>query len=1208
VTKNPRQSAAALKRWVRAIAFPRGPYAVAATFLMCATVTCFWTHREWKAAREQAVSHAQSSLQETADLSKHAVKERVSRIRTLLRSCQGICMVLPGQRFMDDPSWHKFANASLTDSELDGIESISIIERVKADDLDEFLRLHTENGISASIAAQLAKPPSTPPTSATNGASPPPQERWIITHVLGPNRNRAFLGFDAATCDTLRPALEKSRDINLTAVSGRLNPASDAEHTTVAFCLPYYASDIPRGTVEQKRAAVRGWITVKIRVRELFSPDNSADDNTPSLSNIKVYGDKAAAPEHLIYTNGVKTDPLGDDDIETLKATYDFQATLGEEWSVHIAKSMPTAAASSAPWALLAVGLSGSVLAAVYVYGLDRSRRNAAQLASELSAAFEERSDDLKAANHELTLRKQALDHAAVVSETDAAGRILYVNDQFCRLSGYTRDELLGKNHRLLNSGMHEKSFFVEMFSALAIDGVWRGTLCNRDRNGSLFWVHSTVVTFRDEFGAINRYVMIGSDVTDRVRAENELAESERLASGTIDSINAHVVILDERGTILAVNRAWREFYIRNGGAPDTDLVGTNYLEASKGTNEGSGCEFGNRAVDGTWEVLRGLKTEFAMTYECSAPGSKRWYMLRVTRFDGTGIARAVVTHTDITESQLAAEKLREQAIELKRAKAHADAANKAKSEFLATMSHEIRTPLNGVVGMIDLVNGTTLTEIQRRYVELAKTSASSLLSVINDILDFSKIEAGKLELCTEEFELDTAVEDVVAMLSPRAQQKGVELSCCIERGIACRVRGDVDRLRQVLINLIGNAIKFTSEGSIAVRLVLEKHGKNGPMVRFTITDTGIGIPADKLGRLFISFSQADASTTRRYGGTGLGLAISKQLAELMGGTIGVVSDPGRGSTFWFTAQFENVPDQIMSQRASLSHLRILVACGNQTQRDILCEQIACWEAQTVQAENREQMLAVLRDAAQAHEPIAVVIVDSDVAGGEPADVATDIRSITSLTDTALLLQYPVASPIDVEELTIAGYAGFVAKPARQSQLLDTILNSVATSSGRLTSRPQTSDSAGIASLPHAYTGKVLVAEDNEINQIVVREILTKSGLDCHIVSNGQQAVDAFSAESADYLLALMDCQMPEMDGFGATREIRRLEQSTQQKHAGRNRLPIVALTANAMKGDREACLEAGMDAYVSKPIDPSELMNAITQILQGHQPTKKAS
>jgi len=858
------------------------------------------------------------------------------------------------------------------------------------------------------------------------------------------------------------------------------------------------------------------------------------------------------------------------------------------------------------PRIMLIGGVVGSLMAAGFAWALARTRDNAVRLAAGMTAELRKTSASVQQANTELMFQRAALDHAAIVSETDAQGRITYANDNFCAISGYTREELLGQDHRLLNSATHPELFWKEMFATLARGGVWRRVVCNRAKDGHLYWVRSTVVVFRDAEGKIARYVSIRTDVTPEVHASRAAVRLEQFALATVNALTAHVSILDENGAIMAVNDSWKEYGERNGGKVKPTCVGVNYLDVCDRA-AGKQSEEAGVVAQGIRDVIRGAKPEFSVQYPCHAPGEQRWFTVRVTRMAGDGPVRVVVAHENITEVRMASERLKEQAQDLRLARELAEAANKAKGEFLATMSHEIRTPLNGVVGMIELVGGSTLSEQQKRYLDLAKTSAASLTTVINDILDFSKMEAGKLELCPAEFDLQSSVEDAVQMQAPRVEQKGLEITCCVERALPRRLRGDPDRLRQVLINLIGNAIKFTKQGSIVVRVVLEEQRKGGPLVRFTISDTGIGICDEKKGRLFQAFSQADSSTTRKYGGTGLGLAICKRIAELMNGSIGVVSEEGQGSTFWFTAQFEAVAPEPTLHR-DLLNLRMLIVGGSPSQRDLLCTQFADWRARAEEAEDAEQALAMLTEAATAGDQFAVAVVDSELHDGGPFDLAAAVRRLRTLDATALLLQHSLSSLIDSERAKAAGFADTFTKPTRQSQLLDTIMNAIGRSRGVADEElPGGSQVAPPAGGPAAAAGRrrVLVADDNEINQIVTREILLRAGFECHVVGNGKLAAEAIQAEGASFDLVLMDCQMPEMDGFEATREIRRQEQGAFP--AG-HRLPIIALTANAMKGDRELCLAAGMDAYATKPINPAELLRTIEQVLQAQCATKQAA
>ena len=671
----------------------------------------------------------------------------------------------------------------------------------------------------------------------------------------------------------------------------------------------------------------------------------------------------------------------------------------------------------------------------------------------------------------------------------------------------------------------------------------------------------------------------IAKDITERKRAEEAHSQLAAIVESSDDAIFSRTL----NGTISTWNRGAEKLF----GYSAEEAIG----QTASTIIVPPDCR--NELTEILARAEQGESTSNYETVRATKDGRLIDVFLTVSPIkdsEGNVIGSSTITR-DITERKLAEQ-------ELEQAKEQAEAASRAKSDFLAIMSHEIRTPMNGVIGMTSLLLDTDLDPEQREYAETARSSGENLLTIINDILDFSKIEAGKMELEIIDFDLRSAVEETVGLLAERSYDKNLELASLVEYDVPTALKGDPGRIRQVLTNLLGNAVKFTEEGEVVLRVRLVEGSEDVAVVRFEVKDTGIGMSQEQQTQLFQSFSQADASTTRRYGGTGLGLAISKQLVELMGGEIGAESELEAGSTFFFTLPLKKQPEETQPATpkplVDLQGLRVLVVDDNETNCKIVHHQIISWGMKNGEAKDGQSALEMLHAAAERGEPYHLAILDMQMPKMDGLMLAKMIKDDPTIASTRLVLLTSMSRRGDGEEARQAGIEVYLNKPVRQSQLYDVIATVMSKQvepeeTVRLEHQAQLVARHNLRETKARSRARILIAEDNSVNQKVAVRMLEKLGYRADVAANGLEAVEALSR--IPYAAVLMDVQMPEMDGYEATREIRRREREAGgERDTSSRHLPVIAMTANALEGDREKALAAGMDDYVSKPVKPAQL------------------
>jgi PAS domain S-box-containing protein len=771
------------------------------------------------------------------------------------------------------------------------------------------------------------------------------------------------------------------------------------------------------------------------------------------------------------------------------------------------------------------------------------------------------------------------LDMHAIVSTTDGAGNITEVNDAFCIISGFSREELIGKNHRIVNSGVQPREFWISMWESISHGKPWRGTICNRSKDGTHYWVDTFIAPFMDADGVIEKYISIRTDITAAKKQETALiiASEQLLKAAEVAQLGIWTWNLTNNA--ITYDKRMHEIY----ETPANLIISGLFYDHWRSRVHPDDIGFVEDKLRG---AVAGIATYDPIFRVIRNDGSIRFIQASgYVERDINGKATMVMgINRDITEQHNLESTLR-------KAKQAADDASRSKSEFLANISHEIRTPMNAVLGMLQLVQQTELTQRQQDYIAKSQTAAKSLLGLLNDILDFSKIDSGKLQLDNHPFELEPLMRDLAVILSANQAGKNIEIIFDIDPSLPQILLGDRLRLQQILINLAGNALKFTNQGQVLVKLqLLEKNGQD-IRVHMAVSDTGIGISAEQIARIFEGFVQAEASTTRRFGGTGLGLVISKRLVGLMGGDLHVESELGQGSRFWFDIALKSDEAKqalVLATQRTIAGLHVLVVDDNAVSREVLVRTVTALGAQADEADGGLTAIQKIRNVGVSHPPYDVVLMDwrmPDLDGLSAAELIRNTPNNATAPIVIMVTAFGREDIMDAHTSKIAPYSDLLTKPITPEQLTESITRAITGN----TSNPLQITTRDERQQPLAGL-HLLVVEDNALNRQVASELLAAEGAIVELAEGGLEGVSKVLDKHQSFDVVIMDVQMPDIDGMEATRRIRAL--------ADFKTLPILAMTANVSAADKAACLAAGMNDHVGKPIDMEEVVPRILALI----------
>ncbi len=1118
----------------------------------------FWSAGE---VRKIYIEQARDRFDRLAERLSREVERRANLVVYGLRGLRGVFVA---SKHVDRLEFRSYVASRDLVAEFPGVLGFGFIQRVPRKDLDAF------------VAAERAD--DAPGFSVTTSGDAP--ELYVIKFLDPLDPNLPALGFDVGSEPFRRAAVEEAIRTGKPTLTHRVTLVQDKKKKPgFLYLVPVYRGGVDPGTPREREEALLGLVYAPMLIDGIFS---GVMNFTENMIDVEVFEGSTLSNADLLLDADGRLVGAADTALKKPFGGRLFHRIIpvtvgGREWTMVITTT-PKFEATLARNEPVLIALGGTLitlLLAGVLLSLATSRSRALVLAREMTSS-------LRAAEAEarkLAMVAARTSNAVIIC--DAQGRIEWTNEGFTRISGYDLEEVRGRRpDSFLQGPLTDPEVVQTMRRGIVSREGFSVEVINYSKTGKSYWLHIEVQPLHAPDGTLSGFMAIETDISERKAAEQKLqANEQRLVALTTNAPGVFfqfVVTPDGRRSFPMLSEGFRELF---GHAPDGIPDRPRLLLASVEKKH-------RRRV---WAGVERAIAEAAPWMD-SFPilrddGMLRWVAARSSVFvqkDGTRVWFGMLT--DISELQAARQaaedlnaKLEAAAESARQAAIRAEEANVSKSRFLAVMSHEIRTPMNGVIGMTSLLLDTPLTGEQKEYAEIIRVSGETLLSLINDILDFSKIESGRMDFENEVFSVSECVESTLDLLSPQAARKGLDLLYEIGDGVPRQVRGDITRVRQILVNLVGNALKFTEQGEVEVSVQVSQEKNAGKELVFSVRDTGIGISPEAQEKLFQSFVQADSSTTRKYGGTGLGLAISKRLAELMGGRMEVKSEQGRGSTFFFTLTGEWVASGPrafpVEKSVLLDGKRLLIVDDSEHGRHLLAVCARKWNMVCDVVDGGSEALKLLRSEAR----YDLAILDMKMPGMDGVMLAREIRKLPSRSSLPLVLLSSIGRGPDDPTL----FAASLTKPVKPAQLFE-VLGGVL---GGNFSSPEKSPAPASAEQTVRHSEKILLAEDNSVNQKVVLHMLARIGCRADVVANGLEVLDAM--DRLKYDIVLMDVHMPEMDGLEATRRIR------ASFPAGTRRPWIVALTANAMEGDRQVCEEAGMDDYLSKPIK-RELLEAV--------------